>query len=241
VVVTGGLEAAGSARGDAIIRMTDVIRVYRDGDSETIALRGIDLDVERGEVVAIIGRSGSGKSTLLHLLAGSDAPTAGQVVVDGIDVGRADETQRASMRGRLVGLVFQRQNLVPFLDLAENVQLAAALAGRPVDVATARWGLERVGLGHRADARPEQLSGGEQQRAALATVIVTRPRILLADEITGELDSASAAHLLDLVLDIHEIDETTIVIATHDPDVAARAGRVVELHDGRIVADRRST
>jgi ABC-type lipoprotein export system ATPase subunit len=222
----------------AVIRLVDVIRIYREADVETVALRGIDLEISRGEIVAIMGRSGSGKSTLLQLLAGSDRPTAGQVIVDGIDLARADETDRAGLRGRHVGIVFQSQNLVPFLDLTENVSLAAALAGRPIERAVALAALERVGLGTRADGRPSQLSGGEQQRAALAAVLVTRPPILLADEITGELDSRSAAELLDLVSEIHASDGTTIVLATHDASVAARADRIVELRDGRIVADR---
>jgi putative ABC transport system ATP-binding protein len=220
------------------IRLVDVIRIYREVDVETVALRGIDLEIAPGEVVAIMGRSGSGKSTLLHLIAGSDRPTAGTVVVAGIDIARAEESERAALRGRQVGIVFQSQNLVPFLDLTENVQLAATLAGRPVDDATVSAALERVGLGSRADGRPAQLSGGEQQRAALAAVVVTRPAILLADEITGELDSTSARGLLDLLMEIHASDGMTIVLATHDPDVAARADRVVELRDGRIVADR---
>jgi predicted ABC-type transport system involved in lysophospholipase L1 biosynthesis ATPase subunit len=223
----------------AVIRLHDVFRVFREAEVETIALRGVDLEVARGEVVAIMGRSGSGKSTLLQLIAGSDRPTAGQVVVDGIDLARADEPDRAALRGRHVGIVYQSQNLVPFLDLVENVRLSATLADRPVDAATARGALERVGLGSRADGRPDQLSGGEQQRAALAAVLVTRPPILLADEITGELDSASAARLLDLVADIHEIEGTTVVFATHDPAVAARADRIVELRDGHVVGERR--
>ena len=235
--IAARIDARNSSSAQPIIRLTDVIRVYRDGESETIALRGIDLEIARGEVVAVMGRSGSGKSTLLQLIAASDTPTAGQVIVDGVDVSRATETERAALRGRRVGLVFQRQNLVPFLDLVENVKLAATLAGVPVDTHAARAALARVGLEGRADGRPGRLSGGEQQRAALAVVIVTHPAILIADEITGELDSASAAALLDLVLDIHEIDGTTVVLATHDPVVAARADRIVELRDGRIVAD----
>ena len=185
-----------------------------------------------------MGRSGSGKSTLLQLIGGSDAPTAGQIVVDGVDLARADESRRAAMRGRQVGMVFQRQNLVPFLNLTENLQLAASLAGRPVDPVAALEALTRVGLGERATYRPDHLSGGEQQRAALAAIAITRPRILLADEITGELDSVSAARLLELVLEIRRTDGMTVLLATHDPDVAARSDRIVELRDGRIVADR---
>lgn len=223
--------------GRPIIELTDVIRVYREADVETIALRGVDLEIGSGEFVAIMGRSGSGKSTLLQLLAGSDRPTAGRVVVDEVDLARADEDERAGLRGAHVGIVFQSQNLVPFLDLEENVGLASRLAGHPVGHDAVRQLLARVGLEDRADHRPAQLSGGEQQRAALALVLVSRPSIVLADEITGELDSTSAALLLDLLEEIHRVDGVTLVLATHDPDVARRADRVVELRDGRIVDD----
>ena len=223
----------------AAIQLVDVIRVFREADVETIALRGIDLEIAPGEFVAIMGRSGSGKSTLLQLLAGSDRPTAGRVVVDGIDLSRADEDRRASLRGAHVGIVFQSQNLVPFLDLDENVQLASELAGRPVDRAAGRDILKRVGLEGRERHRPTQLSGGEQQRAALATVLATRAPIVLADEITGELDSTNAAVLLDLLTEIHAREAVTLVLATHDADVADRADRVVQLRDGRVVSDRK--
>ncbi len=227
------------AEGDAIIALSDVIRVYREADVETIALRGIDLEIAPGEFVAIMGRSGSGKSTLLQLLAGSDRPTAGRVVVDGLDLSRADEDVRASLRGAHVGIVFQSQNLVPFLTLRENVILSSVLAGRPVDRLAALDILARVGLDDRADHQPGQLSGGEQQRAALAAVLVTRAPIVLADEITGELDSANAELLLDLLAEIHIVDGMTLVLATHDPIVALRADRIVELRDGRVVSDER--
>ena len=219
-----------------IILLSDVIRVFREADVETIALRGIDLEIAPGEFVAIMGRSGSGKSTLLQLLAGSDRPTAGRVVVDGIDLARADEDQRASLRGAHVGIVFQSQNLVPFLDLDENVQLASELAGRPMGRAAGRAILRQVGLEGRERHRPAQLSGGEQQRAALATVLATRAPILLADEITGELDSTNASRLLDLLAEIHAAEAVTLVLASHDPDVASRADRVVYLRDGRVVS-----
>lgn len=221
------------------IQLSDVIRVYREADVETIALRGVDLEIRAGEFVAIMGRSGSGKSTLLQLLAGSDRPTAGRVIVDGIDLPRADEDERARLRGAHVGIVFQVGNLVPFLDLEENVMLAARLAGRPADGAAARAILARVGLDGREHHRPAQLSGGEQQRAALAAVVVTKAPIVLADEVTGELDSANADLLLDLLAEIHRDERMTLVVATHDPDVARRADRLVRLRDGRIVGDRR--
>jgi len=224
--------------GGAAIRLSDVIKVYREVDVETIALRGVDLEVPKGQFLALMGRSGSGKSTLLHLLAGSDRPTAGRVIVDGVDLSRAEEPDRTRLRGARVGIVFQAQNLVPFLDLEENLLLAATLADRQLDRASARTVLAGVGLEERRRHRPDQLSGGEQQRAALAIVAATRPAVLLADEITGELDTATAGVVLDLVADLHTIDSPTIVLATHDPQVAARADRIVELLDGRIVADR---
>jgi ABC-type lipoprotein export system ATPase subunit len=222
------------------ISLADVIKVYREADIETIALRGIDLTVADGEFVAIMGRSGSGKSTLLNLIAGSDRPTAGRVVVAGTDVARAAEAARGDLRGGTVGIVFQSQNLAAMLDLTENVLLAASLAGRPIGRTDALEALGRVGLADRAGHRPDRLSGGEQQRAALACVLAAGPRILLADEITGELDSVNAAQLLDLIRDVHRADAITVVLVTHDPAVAARAERVVELRDGRVVADRRT-
>jgi ABC-type lipoprotein export system ATPase subunit len=224
---------------DAIIEVSDLIRVFREADVETIALRGIDLSIAPGEFVAIMGRSGSGKSTLLNLLAGFDRPTAGRIVVDGMDLSRAEEDERSTLRGGHVAMVFQNQNLVSFLTLHENVVLASVLARRPVDSPTAMAVLARIGLRDRAGHRSTQLSGGEQQRAALAAVLVTRPRVILADEITGELDSTTARLLLDLLHNLHIVEATTLVLATHDPEVAERADRIVELRDGRVVADRR--
>jgi predicted ABC-type transport system involved in lysophospholipase L1 biosynthesis ATPase subunit len=228
---------AGSEADEAVFRLTDVIRVYREVDVETIALRGVDLTIKPGEFVAVMGRSGSGKSTLLNLLAGSDRPTAGRVLFFGRDLATADDAARSAVRGRQVGIVYQSQNLAPMLSLVENVRLVAWLAGRPLDDAGARAALDRVGLGDRAGHRPAQLSGGEQQRAALSCVLAARPTVLLADEITGELDSASAGVVLDLLRDTHRADGTTVVLVTHDLGVAGHADRIVELRDGRVVAD----
>ena len=219
-----------------VIELTDVIRVFREVDVETIALRGVDLTIVAGEFVAIMGRSGSGKSTLLQLIAGSDRPTAGRVIVDGVDLSRAEEAERAAVRGARVGIVFQSQNLVPFLTLRENVELACLLAGRPADRDAAVAALQRVGLDGRADHRPAQLSGGEQQRASLAAVVASGPSVIVADEITGELDSVNASLLLDLLETIQRADRTTVLLATHDRTIAARADRIVELRDGRVVS-----
>jgi putative ABC transport system ATP-binding protein len=222
-----------------LVRLEEVIKVYRESDVETIALRGVDLVVEEGDSVAIMGRSGSGKSTLLNLVSGSDRPTAGRVMVDGTDIGRADEAARAQLRGRVMGIIFQSQNLLPFLTLEENVVLTGRLAGSELDGSWARELLDRVGLADRASHRPDQLSGGEQQRGGLACVLAAKPRLLLADEMTGELDSATAGKLLDLVRDIRRTEDMTVIMVTHDEEVAQTADRIVELRDGRVVADRR--
>jgi ABC-type lipoprotein export system ATPase subunit len=235
VAVVGGIEPARKT----LVRLEEVIKVYRESDVETIALRGVDLAIEEGDSVAIMGRSGSGKSTLLNLVSGSDRPTAGRVLVDGTDIGRADEAVRAQLRGRVMGIIFQSQNLLPFLTLEENVVLTGRLAGSELDGSWARELLDRVGLADRAGHRPDQLSGGEQQRGGLACVLAAKPRLLLADEMTGELDSATAARLLDLVRDVRRTEGMTVIMVTHDEQVAQTADRIVELRDGRIVADRR--
>jgi putative ABC transport system ATP-binding protein len=236
---TIGAESADPVVDGAVFRLSDVIRVYREADVETIALRGVDLTIQPGEFVAVMGRSGSGKSTLLNLLAGSDRPTAGRVLFLGKDLATADDATRSAIRGREIGIVYQSQNLAPMLSLLENVRLAAWLAGRPMDDVAARSALDRVGLAHRAGHRPAQLSGGEQQRGALSCVLAAKPTVLLADEITGELDSASAGVVLELLRDAHAVEGTTVVLVTHDDTVAGHADRIVELRDGRVAADGR--
>ncbi|MEA2621474.1 MAG: putative transport system ATP-binding protein [Chloroflexota bacterium] len=224
-----------------IVEVSDLIKVYRHGRTETIALRGVDLSIAPGEFVAIQGRSGSGKSTLLNLLSGSDRPTAGRVTIDGIALEQADETQRAQLRGRVVGIVFQSQNLADLLSLEENVALSARLAGRDSGHAAVRARLAEVGLEERATHHPSHLSGGEQQRGGVACVLAALPKLLLGDEITGELDTATAVRLLDLVREVHAKTALTVVLVTHDPLVAERADRVIELRDGRVVSDRRTS
>jgi putative ABC transport system ATP-binding protein len=244
VAVTGRPRPAGRPIGagdEPIIRLDDVIRIYRESDVETVALRGIDLAIAPGEFVAIMGRSGSGKSTLLNLLAGSDSPTAGRVIVAGIDLARADEAERSRLRGRRIGIVYQSQNLVPILSLVENLALAASLAGRPMRRPEILRRLSVLGLVNRGDHRPDQLSGGEQQRAALACVLAADPPILLADEITGELDGVTAGEVLEALTAIHQAAGTTVVLVTHDPAVAVRSDRVVTLRDGKVVSDLRTT
>jgi len=218
--------------------LTSVMRIYREVDVETIALRGVDLDIAQGTCVSLMGRSGSGKSTLLGLLAGMDRPSAGRVMYGEIDLGRAPEPALQHVRGREVGIMFQADNLAPFLSVIENMSLAAELAGRTMEVGLSGAILDRVGLGRRGDHRPGQLSGGEQQRAALACLVATEAPILLMDEPTAELDSRTAAGVLDLVLQLQQEHRLTVVLATHDPVVAARAERVVTLASGTITDDR---
>lgn len=225
---------------DIAYRLTDVIRIYREHDIETIALRGIDLDITRGAFVSLMGRSGSGKSTLLALLAGADRPSAGRVMYGDVDLGRASEAALQRLRGREIGLMFQADNLAPFLSVTENMALAASLASRPLEVEVAGAILARVGLAGRADHRPSQLSGGEQQRAAMACVLAAASPVLLMDEPTAELDSRTAAMVLDLVAQLHVELRLTVVLATHDAAVAAGADRIVTLASGRITDDVRA-
>jgi putative ABC transport system ATP-binding protein len=206
-------------------------------------LRGIDLEIERGEFVAIMGPSGSGKSTLLGLLAGLDTPTSGRIILDGEDITGLNEDRMALLRGRKVGFVFQSYHLLPTLTAEENVLLPYELTGgngRGDGPVRARELLESVGLLDRRDHYPVQLSGGEQQRVALARAFMVRPPILLADEPTGNLDTQNGQHILELLLSLNQREQTTLVLVTHDAALSARASRRITLRDGRIVSDERA-
>jgi putative ABC transport system ATP-binding protein len=206
----------------------------RSGDSELVILRDIDLEITRGEALAVLGASGSGKSTLLAILAGLDTPSAGQVLLDGVDLFGLDEDGRAELRGRSVGFVFQSFQLLPALSAMENAMLPLELSGRPDAEAQAREMLGRVGLAERLHHYPKQLSGGEQQRVALARAFVMRPRLLLADEPTGSLDAQSGAEVIQLLFAMNAEHGTTLVMVTHDEGLAARCGRSVRLNGGRL-------
>jgi len=212
------------------------VRKVYEGAEPVVALDGIELAVEAGEFVAIEGPSGCGKSTLLHLLGGIDRPTSGEVRVAGRDVGRLPEPERTLYRRRDVGIVFQFFNLLPHLDVAENVELPARLDGRPDAASTALNLLERVGLAHRARAHPYELSGGEMQRVAIARALSTGARLLLADEPTGNLDRRNGEQVLDLLEAVRRDHGVTLLLATHWSAAAGRADRVVEIRDGRIEA-----
>lgn len=204
---------------------------------EVNVLRGIDLKVGDGETVGVVGPSGSGKSTLLMVMAGLERASGGQVQVGGHDLSALSEDALARFRRTSVGIVFQAFHLVPTMTARENVAVPLELAGDPDAFARAEEQLHQVGLGHRLDHYPGQLSGGEQQRVALARAFAARPRLLLADEPTGNLDQATGRTIVELLFDLHARHGTTLVLVTHDPGLAARCGRVVQVADGRIASD----
>ena len=221
-----------------VVRATEITKEFRTGKVVVHALRGVSLEIEAGEMVAIVGPSGSGKSTLLGLLGGLDTPTSGRVEVDSLDITDMNESQLADVRSAKIGFVFQTFNLIPTLTALENVALPAQFArsrSKVKPTRRARELLTTVGLGDRLKHRPAELSGGEQQRVALARAMVNQPALILADEPTGNLDSASGERILEALEQMRRETGTTLVVVSHDPSVAARADRVLQLHDGRIV------
>jgi putative ABC transport system ATP-binding protein len=217
----------------------EVTRVYRMEGLEVPALRGVTLTVARGDYLAIAGPSGSGKSTLMHLLGGLDRPTTGQLSIDGRDVTQLSATDLAQLRNRTIGFVFQSFHLLPRTSAVDNVGMPLVYAGVRAAVRRRRATemLDLVGLAHRLTHRPNQLSGGEQQRVAIARALVTAPSLLLADEPTGNLDSATGADVLALLESLNDSSGVAVVLVTHDHEVAARARRQIRMRDGLIVAD----
>jgi putative ABC transport system ATP-binding protein len=234
--LANSIQSASSHGASSIIHCDAVVRAYRMGDATVTAVRGISLDIARGEHAAIMGPSGCGKSTLLHLLGAVDVPTSGRVIIDGEDTSALSDRDATDFRLRRIGFVFQRFYLMPTLTASENVELPMAEAG--VDARTrrarARELLGYVGLGGRVDHRPMQLSGGEQQRVAIARALANRPTVLLADEPTGELDADTGLAVLELFRQLHR-DGTTLVFVTHDATVASAAQRIIRLRDGLVV------
>jgi putative ABC transport system ATP-binding protein len=219
-----------------MIRTESLTKEYLSGGRPLTVLKNITFDISAGEIVAIVGPSGSGKTTLLGLLAGLDRPTTGRVIMDGQDLNRLSEDALARFRGERVGFVFQSFHLIPTLTARENVQVPLELrgqdgAGRADDLLT------RVGLGGRGHHYPAQLSGGEQQRVALARAFSNRPKILFADEPTGNLDGSTGARVIEIMLELNREFGTTTVLVTHDMDLARRAGRIIRLADGEVVGD----
>ena len=222
--------------GEPLIRLTGITREYQMGAEIVRALRGVDLEIQKNEMVAIMGASGSGKSTILNILGLLDVPTAGQYWLDGQDVARLSQSALAGVRGRRIGFVFQTFELLPRQSALRNVELPLIYSGSPRRRALATQALERVGLADRMKHRPNQMSGGQRQRVAVARALVQHPAILLADEPTGNLDSKTSEEILELFENLHR-DGQTIVIVTHEPDIAQRCHRIVHLKDGEVDAD----
>ena len=220
-----------------VIRAQGLTRTFVQGRTELRVLTGVDLDIRAGEQVAILGASGVGKSTLLHLLGGLDKPTAGTVEVAGEDMARADESRRAALRNRHLGFVYQFHHLLPEFTALENVAMPLLIAGRSAREAEsgATALLERGGLGERLTHKPGELSGGERQRAAVARALINRPACVLGDEPTGNLDERNAAQLYELMLELNREFRTSVVLVTHDPQLAGRMDRRLEMTGGQLV------
>src|SRR5689334_11467757 len=216
---------------EQIIRVRGLQKIYRVGDVEVPALRGVDLDVERGEFLAIIGPSGSGKSTLFHILGGLAPPTAGEVLIEGVDLRKLTESERTEMRQKKVGFVFQKYNLLPTLTAKDNIAIAQALSDTYSPPANFDEILQLLGIKQRLNHRPRALSGGEQQRVAIARALVNQPAILLADEPTGNLDTANSNAVLEILRDLNKRQNQTILMITHNPEAAAFADRTVAMRD----------
>ena len=220
-----------------MLEARSLTKEYPSGGQRLTVLRDVSFVVPDGARVAIVGPSGSGKTTLLGLLAGLDTPTAGTVVLDGVDIGRLDEDARARVRGEKVGFVFQSFQLIPSLSALENVQVPLELRGERDATARARDLLARVGLGERGHHLPAQLSGGEQQRVAIARAFVNKPKLLFADEPTGNLDAATGQRIIELLDTLNRDEGTTIVLVTHDTALAERTQRIIRLRDGVVTSD----
>ena len=223
---------------ETMLIATDLTKEYPSGNGQLAVLKSVSFSVPQGAFVAIVGPSGSGKTTLLGLLAGLDTPSRGTVSIDGVDITRMTEDQRALLRGEKVGFIFQSFQLIPTLTAQENVQVPLELRGDPSAVPRATELMERVGLADRADHFPAQLSGGEQQRVAIARAFSNAPRILFADEPTGNLDGATGNKIVELLEALNRESGSTIVLVTHDTTLAERASRIIRLKDGAVIEDR---
>ena len=220
-----------------ILRCSNLEKIFGKGGSQTAALRGINLSVEKGEFTAIVGASGSGKSTLLHILGSVDKPTKGTVMVDGVDIGGLNATDAAIFRRRKVGLVYQFYNLIPTLTVEKNILMPMLLDKRKPDREYFEAIITTLGIGDKLESLPSQLSGGQQQRAAIARALIYRPAILLADEPTGNLDQKNSKEIIDLLKRSNRNLNQTILLITHDEKIALESDRIVVIEDGKIVRD----
>lgn len=220
------------------LQVKNLVRIYQNPYGETVeALKGVSFEMQRGEFAAVMGTSGCGKSTLLHLIAGVDTPTAGEVILDGVSLYAQPEEQRTIFRRRQIGLVYQFYNLVPLLTVEENLTLPLMLDGKTADSTRVDALLQRLGMLQKRNRFPAQLSGGQQQRIAIARALISRPALLLADEPTGNLDSAATDEVMQLLCELNQTTGQTILMITHDESLALQTNRILKLHDGQIVKD----
>jgi putative ABC transport system ATP-binding protein len=222
-----------------ILTTENLTKVYGNGDTAVTAVDHLNFEIHKGEFTAIVGASGSGKSTLLHLLGGVDSPTEGKVFLDGDDIYSLNDEKRSILRRRKIGFVFQTYNLIPVLTVEENIKMPLLLDGNKVDQQKIDQMLERLGLTDRRNHLPNQLSGGQQQRVAIGRALINRPAIILADEPTGNLDRKNSEEVMKLMVQAVREMEETLVLITHEMDIAAMADRIIHLEDGRIVSDTR--
>jgi putative ABC transport system ATP-binding protein len=220
-----------------ILKVNNLSKVYGKGDTQIKALDDINFSVEKGEFVAIVGPSGSGKSTLLHVLGGVDTPSSGQVLVDGTDICALDQTKLAIFRRRQIGLIYQFYNLIPILNVEENITLPLLLDERSLDEARLKEIVATLGLGDRVSHLPNQLSGGQQQRVSIGRALINNPALILADEPTGNLDSSNSKEIIALLKLSNKRYHQTLIVVTHDRDIALQADRIISFADGRIVRD----
>jgi len=220
-----------------ILEIKNLCKVYGTGETKVDALKNVSFDVEQGEFVAIVGPSGSGKSTLLHILGGVDSPTSGDVIISGTDISKLDETKLAIFRRRQIGLIYQFYNLIPILNVEENMTLPILLDGKKPDQAVLSDLVEKLGLSSRLMHLPNQLSGGQQQRVSIGRALMNHPALLLADEPTGNLDSENSKEIVSLLRKFNKENKQTVIIITHDERIALSADRVITIEDGRITRD----
>ena len=220
-----------------ILEIKNLCKVYGTGETKVDALKNVSFDVEQGEFVAIVGPSGSGKSTLLHILGGVDSPTSGEVIISGTDISKLDETKLAIFRRRQIGLIYQFYNLIPILNVEENMTLPILLDGKKPDQAVLSDLVEKLGLSSRLMHLPNQLYGGQQQRVSIGRALMNHPALLLADEPTGNLDSENSKEIVSLLRKFNKENKQTVIIITHDERIALSADRVITIEDGRITRD----
>jgi putative ABC transport system ATP-binding protein len=221
---------------DHVIDLKDITKIYHMGKVEVPALKGVTVNIDRGELVAIIGASGSGKSTLMNIIGCLDKPTSGEYCLEGVDVGRLNDNRLAELRNKKLGFVFQQYNLLPRINALSNVELPMIYSGILQKHNRAKEALERVGLGQRLNHKPTEMSGGEQQRVAIARALINNPSLILADEPTGNLDTAASADIMGIFHQLNR-DGMTVILVTHETDIARQAQRIIRISDGKIISD----